>query len=186
MRKRLLSLQNSLAALVGILLAGATIVGCQDTPDGPEASLDSSLDSVVRVELLPAQSEVTVGDTVLFSIQVYANRGISAGDIELSFVPEYIQLVAFGDGDALGPSPIRGIDHIDNNSGSARIALARVGPSDIGSPVDTTLVTVMLEIVASPPDKQLSLNIAQVELVDGEYNILADVVTNQASLVLAP
>lgn len=175
-------MRYSFTVLTAILVAVLLMLTCQDAPSDQEIRASVIEGSTVTVSLLPARSEVAVGDKILFSIQVYANRSLSAADIELSFASQYVQVVAFGAGDALGPSPLRGIDHIDNGAGSARIALARVGPSDITGPVESTLATVMLEIVGSLADTNLSLSISQIELVDGKYNIISEVIANQAVL----
>ena len=165
-------------------MAVSASVGCQDSTSDQEVVASANPASEVMVDLLPAQAKGRVGDTILFSIQAYANRGLSAADIEISFDPRYVHVIAFGDGDALGPSPLRGTDHIDNDSGAARIALARVGPSDIGGPAESALATFMLEIIGSPEDASTALGITRVGLVDAEYNMISGVITNHAVLDL--
>ena len=64
----------------------------------------------------------------------------------------------------------------------ARIALARVGPSELVGPLEATLATIMFEIVGSPVETEISLSVARVELVDSDYNIVSDVLTSEAVL----
>ena len=176
--------RHLLRILIGVLMAVSASVGCQDSTSDQGVVGNAGPTPEVRIDLLPAQAKGRVGDTILFSIQASSNRGLSAADIEISFDPRYVHVIAFGDGDALGPSPLRGTDHIDNGSGSARIALARVGPSDIGDSAESALATVMLEIIGSPEDTSMALDIVRVELVDSEYNMISGVITNHAVLEL--
>jgi hypothetical protein len=173
-----------LRILVGSLMAVSASIACQDSTSDQAVVVGSNFASEVRIDLLPAQVKGQVGETILFSIQAYANQGFSAADIEISFDAQYVRAIAFGDGDALGPSPLRGADNIDNSAGSARIALARVGPSDIDGSAESTLATIMLEIVGSSGDTPMVLDIARIELVDAEYNLISGVITNQAFLDL--
>ena len=167
-------------AVTGLFVVA--IFGCQQTPSDKIPVTAVSNDSQVVVELLPAEAKAAVGDTILVSLQVTANRGLSGADVELSFNSDYLQAIAFGDGDAFGPSPLRGKDHIDNESGLARIALARVGPSELVGPLEATLATIMFEVVGSPVDTEISLSVVRVELVDSDYNIVSDVLTSEAVL----
>ena len=173
---------RQLTKVLAVMVLLTVAMGCQQTTSDSTPLTSVSNNSGVVVELLPAQAKVAVGDTILVSLQVIANRGLSAADVELSFNSDYVHAVAFGDGNAFGPSPLRGKDYIDNEAGLARVALARVGPSEFAGPLDAALATIMFEVVGSTVDTNVSLRVARIELVDSDYNIVSDVLTSEAVL----
>ena len=163
-----------IAMLLVVLIA---TVGCQESGDAPSTISEGSTSEVV-VDLLPVRAKAAVGDTILVSIKVSSSRGLTGADIDLSFESTYLEAIAFGDGDAFGPSPVRGRDYIDNDSGLARLAVAKVGPPELVGSSDSTLATIMFEVVSDPADKETTVSVTTVQLVNSDYNIIPNVMAN--------
>ena len=163
--------------LVTLIVVIIATVGCQETEDAPSTISDGGTSDVV-VDLLPARAKAAVGDTILVSIKVGSSRGLTGADIDLSFESAYLEAIAFGDGDAFGPSPVRGRYYIDNDSGLARLAVAKVGPSELVGSSDSTLATIMFEVVSDPADKETTVSVTSVQLVNSDYTIIPNVMAN--------
>ena len=74
---------------------------------------------------------------------------------------------------------MRGRDYIDNDSGLARLAVAKVGPSELVGSSDATLATIMFEVVGDPVEKETIVSVTSVQLVNSDYNIIPNVMANE-------
>jgi hypothetical protein len=110
------------------------------------------------VSIEPASVEVGTGEQFTAVMKVNpVGKGVSAGEINLSFDPQAMQVVEVKPGDLLGERPLPGILNIDNEAGTVSYSLARIGettPPTSGAPF--AVITFQILKSAQPGDYNLS------------------------------
>ena len=100
-------------------------------PDGfscPGYDLRPSGTASARLD--PATVKAKAGDEFMLSIEVEAAvRGVSGGEVLLSFPASVLEVVSYEPGALLGSNPVRGVKELDSTGGAIRLALARQGAS---------------------------------------------------------
>ncbi len=89
----------------------------------------------VSVSLSPPTVEAFPGS--MFSLEVKVDPGpygISSGDIILAFDPGIFSVTKVRPGDLLGPHVLVGFQQVDENAGTIRYAIARIGPTTAPTP----------------------------------------------------
>ncbi len=142
---RLLSPPKRGWSTLGLLaIAVLIVIGCKEvslpTPTtiselaGPVPKPSPTPSAEVRAFVWPEEVMTKAGD--LFEIAVWVSpgsTGISAGEINVSFPTEAFEAVDVQAGTLLGREPLVGYKELNNSSGFVRLAMARVGPTDVPS-----------------------------------------------------
>ncbi|MDP6494903.1 MAG: cohesin domain-containing protein [Dehalococcoidia bacterium] len=88
-----------------------------------------------RAFLWPESVTANPGDALTVSVWVNPGSvGISGGEIQVFFPSGVLEAVEVEAGDLLGPDALVGYREVNNTEGFVRIAIARVGPTDVPSP----------------------------------------------------
>ena len=53
-----------------------------------------------------------------------------------------------------------------------------MGPSELVGSSDSTLATIMFEVVSDPADKETTVSVTSVQLVNSDYTIIPNVMAN--------
>jgi hypothetical protein len=90
---------------------------------------------LVSVYIEPASLELKPGEE--FKVRIKADpkgKGISAGEINVTFNIDAFECISISPGDILGASPLEGVKSIDNAAGFLRYAIARIGRTEPPTP----------------------------------------------------
>lgn len=148
----------------------------------PSADLPATKAVDVRV-ILPSLS-VSRGDVVAVQIGVDPKGlGISSGEITVQFDPSAMQIVAFEPGQLLGATPLVGAERVDNRSGKALYALARVGPTSPPTP-QGTIATIKFKIPETAQAGSYDFSLAAAGLADEKFEEINQVAMSGATIVV--
>jgi len=119
--------------------------------------------------IIPSQVGVHKGQQCELRVEVNPNgEGISAGEVNVSYNTQAIEMVRLEPGDLLGPNAIEGVKLIDNEKGKIRYALGRQGithpPTKQG-----TFVVLVLRIRDSGNEGSYAVNIIGASLVNEQF-----------------
>lgn len=122
------------------------------------------------VYLNPAFIELQPGQTFSLKVEVKPSGwGASGGEVNLAFNPAVLQAVSIEPGDFFGPNPIVGLERVDNQEGTIRLALARVGqtavPSSAGA-LATVDFRVLDSVTSGTYDIELDAGLADQDFQD--------------------
>lgn len=106
------------------------------TPKTPKPALPKQAEA--SIELLVDNAELSINQYLYFRVWIETReKGISAGEINISFPIDVIEIVEIKSGELLGADPVVGAMNIDQNIGSIQYVLARKGttvpPTDAGN-----------------------------------------------------
>ena len=131
--------------------------------------------------LLPSP-EAEVGAE--FEARVYVEveeRGISAGEILLTFDADTMEVVSIEPGDLLGSDPLVGLREIDNNAGTVKYAIARVGATSVPTPPGVFAI-LKFKVLESAKSGTYELNLSKVDLADEEFEDIVGIEAEGASI----
>lgn len=156
------TMQGTIILIVPICLLVA-FTSCRPSPTPalrPEA---------VQMWIIPPQTGVHKGEQFEVKVEVNPNgKGISAGEVILSYSTRAIEVVSLEPGNLLGPNPIEGVRFIDNEKGRICFALGRQGvthpPTKQG-----TFVVLVLRIRDSGNEGSYAVNIIGASLVNEQF-----------------
>jgi hypothetical protein len=121
------------------------------------------------VYLNPTFIEANPGEELTINIEVKPSGwGVSGGEISLTFNPDVLQAVAVEPGGFLGSSPIVGLEQLDNQAGEVRLALARVGETEVPSP-SGVLAIVAFKVLDSADSEIYEIELTVVGLADEKF-----------------
>jgi hypothetical protein len=90
---------------------------------------------LVSVYIEPSSLELKQGEEFKVRIKVDpGSKGISAGEINVTFNSDVFECIDISPGDILGASPLEGVKRIDNAAGFLRYAIARIGRTEPPTP----------------------------------------------------
>ena len=96
---------------------------------------------VASASLDPETIEARPGDEFVLAVAVDPQgHGLSGGEVLLTFPSDVLEVVSYEPGTLLGPNPIFGVQHLDQSSGSIRIALGRLGSTPVPTEAGDLLV----------------------------------------------
>lgn len=139
---------------------------------------------VVSVRISPESIRAEVGQQIVVSVDVSPEgRGISGGEINLSFDPGVFSLVGVTPGGLFGSSPLVGVEAVDNQSGTLVYALARRGQTSVPTQA-STFAELTFQVVGGVPAGQYDLMVTRVGLADEAFRDIPDIELTSASVEL--
>ena len=167
-----------LVALATILL-GASCNSGGEPPSTPLAIPEEG------VYLNPTSIEANPGDELTIHIEVKPSGwGVSGGEINVVFDPNVLQAVAVEPGGFLGSSPIVGLEQLDNQAGEVRLALARVGETEVPSP-SGVLATVAFKVLDSADSGIYEIELTVVGLADENFQDISGFAVQGAAIQIS-
>jgi hypothetical protein len=134
--------------------------------------LASAADEKVSVYVEPASIELKPGQEFIVKIDVNPrDKGISSGEVNVSFNPDLFELVDAAPGDLLGPSPLM-VKKVDN--GFLRYAVARVGPTGPPTP-QGVLAEIRFKVKTTSSTGSYIIELLGIALADEKFNTIADI-----------
>ena len=118
---------------------------------------------------MPSSADAAPGEE--FEVMVYVqleNRGISSGEIILTFNGGTMEVVNVEPGALLGANPLAGLKKIDNQAGTAKYALAKTGSASIPTPPGIFAIF-KLKILESAKSGAYELKLSKVSLADENF-----------------
>ena len=139
---------------------------------------------VVSVRISPESIEADVGQQIVVSVDVNPEgRGISGGEINLSFDPEIFTLLGVTPGGLLGSSPLVGVEAVDNQSGTLVYALARRGPTSAPTQA-STFAELTFQVSEGVPAGRYDLLVTRVGLADEAFRDILGIELTPATVEL--
>jgi hypothetical protein len=139
----------------------------------------------VSIALSLSAKQVTPGEQFKVQVQVEPQKqGVSAGEINLSFDSQAMQVVEVKPGTLLGERPLAGILNIDNEAGTLGYSLARIGETTAPtSGAAFAIVTFQILNSAQPGDYELELT--KVGLANENFGDIGDFTIQGASVKIS-
>jgi hypothetical protein len=175
------------------LIVGALVVNCGrpapvpgPTPPPPTPATITPLSFEASVFITPASMEVTSGQKFTVSVEVEpAHKGISAGEINLAFEPEAMQVVNIEPGTLLGERPLPGVKVVDNEAGTLSCSLARIGQTE--APTEpATFAIITLQSVEAVKTGNYELELTGVALADENFEAVKTIEFKGANIRTRP
>lgn len=139
---------------------------------------------VVSVRISPESIKAEVGQQIVVSVDVNPEgRGISGGEINLSFDPEIFTLLGVTPGGLFGSSPLVGVEAVDNQSGTLVYALARRGPTSAPTQA-STFAELTFQVSGGVPAGRYDLLVTRVGLADEAFRDILDIELTSATVEL--
>ena len=130
---------------------------------------------VTLVWIAPSPVGAQPGEEFDIRLEVDSDgKGISAGEISLSFNSEVMEVIGAEPGDLLGPDPLEGIRRIDNERGTVRYALGRVGVTH-PSTEPGTFAILTFRIPDGAKTGNYSIDIISVGLADEKFEDISPI-----------
>ena len=134
------------------------------------------------VYISPTYQEASPGQVVTVEVKVEPSEyGISGGEIHLSFDPTTMRVMGYEAGDLLGATPLVGLKELNNEAGTLRYALARVGDSPIPTPPGEFMV-VDFEVLDTVETGTYHLQLVKVGLANEEFEDIEELSVQNASV----
>jgi len=140
----------------------------------------------VSASLVPSPEEIVRGEQ--FEIKVWVEpveRGVSAGEISVSFDPEAMQTVNIEPGELLGEDPLLGISNIDNDFGTIRYSLARIGETKAPTQA-AAFAVISFQVLESAPTGDYQLTLTAIGLANEDFEDITGVKVEGASIKISP
>lgn len=151
--------------LLVVLAAGLLGASC----NGGEPPITPLAIPEEGVYLNPTLIEASPGEELTINIEIKPSGwGVSGGEINVVFDPDVLQAVAVEPGGFLGSSPIVGLEQLDNQAGEVRLALARVGETEVPSP-SGVLAAVAFKVLDSADSGIYEIELTVVGLADENF-----------------
>ena len=140
----------------------------------------------VSVALSPSPEKVTPGEQFKVEVRVEPGKqGVSAGEINLSFDSQVMQVVEVKPGELLGERPLPGILNIDNEAGTLSYSLARIG--ETAAPTSgATLAIITFQILNSAQPGDYELSFTSVGLANENFEDIPNIQVKGASIKISP
>lgn len=140
--------------------------------------------SLVSVRMNPESIKAEVGQQIVVGVDVSPEgRGISGGEINLSFDPEIFALLRVTLGGLFGSSPVVGVEAVDNQSGTLVYALARRGPTSVPTQA-STFAKLTFQVSEGVPAGRYDLMVTRVGLADEAFRDILDIELISATVEL--
>ena len=178
--------------LVALLVAGLAAVpagiACDATagPGAPPAASSTTTKpgEGVTVRLAATQQAVARDGTFTLNIEVDpAGAGVSGGELQMTFDAKAMQAGTVTPGDLLGATPLVGTQEVDNQGGSIKLALARIGattkPTAAGK-----LATVAFKISPGAVSGTYKIAITRVGFANESFQDVNASATNQVEIAV--
>ena len=139
---------------------------------------------VVSVRIGPESIKAEVGQQIVVSVDVSPEgRGISGGELALSFDPKIFTLLGVTPGGLFGSSPLVGVEAVDNQSGTLVYALARRGPTSAPTQA-ATFAELTFQVMDGVPAGRYALLVTRVGLADEAFRDILDIELTSATVEL--
>ena len=140
----------------------------------------------VSIALSLSAKQVTPGEQFKVQVQVEPQKqGISAGEINLSFDSQAMQVVEVKPAELLGERPLPGILNIDNEAGTLSYSLARIG--ETAAPTSgATLAIITFQILNSAQPGDYELSFTSVGLANENFEAIPNIQVKGASIKISP
>jgi len=136
----------------------------------------------VSIALSLSAKQVTPGEQFKVQVQVEPGKqGISAGEINLSFDSQAMQVVEVKPGTLLGERPLPGILKIDNEAGTLSYSLARIGETTAPTS-GATLAIITFQILNSAQHGDYELSFTSAGLANENFEDIPDIQVQGASV----
>ena len=163
------------ALLVCCAVLVMTLCACGGAPE------EAPGEGVAVYILLPSpEAEVGAEFEARVCVEV-EERGISAGEILLTFDADTMEVVRIEPGDLLGSGPLVGLHEIDNQSGTVKYAIARVGSTSVPTPPGVFAI-LKFKVLESAESGTYELNLSKVGLADEEFEDIVGIEAEGASI----
>lgn len=173
--------------ILSLILLAALAVGLLGTScsGGGEPSITPLAIPEEGVYLNPTLIEANPGEELTINIEVKPSGwGVSGGEINIVFDPDVLQAVAVEPGGFLGYSPIVGLEQLDNQAGEVRLALARVGETEVPSP-SGVLATVAFKVLDSADSGVYEIELTVVGLADENFQDISGFTVQGATIQIS-
>ncbi len=139
--------------------------------------------SEVRAWLSAPRDPIRPGDAIELIVFVAPGSfGISSGEATISFDANVFEVVDVVPGSLLGSQPLVGFKQIDNSRGEIKVAVARVGTTQVPSPEETLVLAKLLARQSAPEgESRFNLHLA---LADHEFKSVAMVADGGSVIVV--
>jgi hypothetical protein len=136
----------------------------------------------VSVALSPLPEKVKPGEQFKVEVRVEPGKqGISAGEINLSFDSQVMQVVEVKPGELLGERPLPGILNIDNEAGTLNYSLARIGETTAPTS-GATFAVITFQILNSAEPGDYKLGFTGVGLANENFEDISGIRVKGASV----
>lgn len=136
----------------------------------------------VNIALSPSSKQVNPGEQFEVQVEVEPGKqGISAGEINLSFDSQAMQVVDIKPGTLLGERPLPGIVNIDNEAGTLNYSLARIGETITPTPASAFAI-VTFQVLEAAKAGDYELTFSSVGLADENFEDIPGVRVKGASV----
>ena len=136
----------------------------------------------VSVALSPSVKQAMPGEQFEVQVQVEPQKqGVSAGEINLSFDSQAMQVVELKPGELLGERPLPGISNIDNGAGTVNYSLARIGETTAPTSA-AAFAIITFQIVNSAQPGEYKLGFTGVGLANENFEDIPDIQVKEASI----
>ena len=160
------------------------ILGAEES--APKKVKAPKVEEAPVVSLTPASQKVHPGKDFSVTISVDPKgRGISGGELNLSFDAAVMQIAKVTAGDLLGDSPIIGIEEIDNEAGRLKYALARKGVTPVPTPKGS-FASITFTVKEDAKPGEYDLVITKMGLSDENFEDITEVKTEGGKVVIMP
>lgn len=132
--------------------------------------------------IIPPSQEASSGQVVTVEVKVEpSNYGVSGGEIHFSFDATAMAVLSYEAGDFLGDTPLVGLEELDNEAGTLKYALARMGESPVPTPPGRFMI-VDFEVLDTAESGTYHLQLAKVSLADEEFEDIEGIDIQGASV----
>ncbi len=190
---------NKLLLLALCVIVGTMLISCgcptSTAPLSPASETTHSplalepiptLPSSASVFITPAFTEATSGEEFTVAVEVEpASKGISAGEINLAFEPEAMQIVHVKPGTLLGERPLPGVNIIDNEAGTLSYSSARIGQTK--APTEhATFAVITFQSLEAAKTGNYELKLTSVGLADENFEDVTAIELKGANIEIRP
>jgi len=138
-------------------------------------AMSSAVEGVVSVYVEPASLELKQGEEFKVRIKVDpGGKGISAGEVNVTFNIDAFECISIGSGDILGPSPLEGVKRIDNAAGFLHYAIARIGRTEPPTPPGI-FVEIRFKVKSEANIGTYTIELLGVGLADEEFKDITNI-----------
>ena len=190
----------AIGTLLVVICAGLLVVSCgapEPAPAPPEPVSSPSAESqpstapepaaepAAPVYLMPLSIEADPGEEFEVEVNIdLEDRGISGGEIGLTFDSDTMEVVNIEAGDLLGSDPLVGLKEIDNQAGTVKYALARMGETSVPTPPGV-LAVLTVRVLNSAGSGSYELKLRKVGLADEKFEDITGLRTQGAQIKIS-
>ena len=161
------------------LLAGALLVLIACARDS-----GTEVNRGVAVQVTPETVSVDAGDKLVVEVTVEPDsRGVSGGEMNLSFDTEGMTLVNIQPGNLFGAEPLVGVELVDNVAGTLLYALARRGKTTPPTPT-STFAELTFQVSETAAGESYDLSITNLGLADEAFQDITGISLGSATVTV--